>query len=102
MDILPVPASFEDDPAARPYELLSRLRESDERRRPLLPGVRRRPEAARQPDRHGAARAARGPNPPEPGHSLADLVAQLLESATSPDHWEVLRPDPAVSGDPAA
>lgn len=38
----------------------------------------------------------------EPGHSLADLVAQLLESATSPDHWEVLRPDPAASGDPAA
>ena len=38
----------------------------------------------------------------EPHHSLADLVAQLLESATSPDQWEVLRPELAVSGDPAA
>lgn len=38
----------------------------------------------------------------EPSHSLADLVAQLLESATSPDHWEVLRPELAASGDPAA
>jgi len=36
----------------------------------------------------------------EPSHSLADLVARLLESATSPDHWEVLRPETA--GDPAA
>lgn len=38
----------------------------------------------------------------EPTHSLADLVAQLLESATSPDEWTVLRPGLAVSGDPAA
>ncbi len=38
----------------------------------------------------------------EPSHSLAGLVAQLLESATSPDHWEVLRPELAASGDPAA
>jgi hypothetical protein len=38
----------------------------------------------------------------EPSHSLADLVAQLLESATSPDRWEVLRPELAASGDPAA
>jgi hypothetical protein len=38
----------------------------------------------------------------EPAHSLAGLVAQLLESATSPDHWEVLRPQLAATGDPAA
>ncbi|TGN65550.1 DUF4192 domain-containing protein [Nocardioides eburneiflavus] len=38
----------------------------------------------------------------EPAHSLGGLVAQLLESATSPDHWEVLRPELATSGDPAA
>jgi hypothetical protein len=38
----------------------------------------------------------------EPAHSLADLVAQLLEAATSPDEWEVLRPRLAASGDPAA
>ncbi|WP_210652166.1 DUF4192 domain-containing protein [Nocardioides sp. SYSU D00065] len=37
-----------------------------------------------------------------PQHSLADLVAQLLESATSPERWEALRPDVAASGDPAA
>jgi len=36
----------------------------------------------------------------EPGHSLAGLVAQLLESATPPDTWTTLRP--VVSGDPAA
>jgi hypothetical protein len=38
----------------------------------------------------------------EPAHSLADLVVQLLEAATSPDEWEVLRPRLAASGDPAA
>jgi hypothetical protein len=38
----------------------------------------------------------------DPAHSLGGLVAQLLESATSPDHWEVLRPELATSGDPAA
>jgi hypothetical protein len=42
----------------------------------------------------------------EPTHSLGELVAQLLESATSPDRWEVLRPRLTVveggSGDPAA
>ncbi|GAA5130457.1 hypothetical protein GCM10023339_60900 [Alloalcanivorax gelatiniphagus] len=38
----------------------------------------------------------------QPSHSLAGLVAQLLESATSPDEWEVLRPRVAPSGDPAA
>ncbi len=37
----------------------------------------------------------------EPTHSLADLVATLLESATSPDRWEELRPG-LGSGDPAA
>ncbi len=37
----------------------------------------------------------------EPRHSLAELVARLLESATSPDTWEELRPQLA-SGDPAA
>ena len=34
-----------------------------------------------------------------PAHSLAGLVAQLLDSATSPDSWEELRPQ---TGDPAA
>jgi hypothetical protein len=38
----------------------------------------------------------------EPTHSLAGLVAQLLESATSPDEWTVLQPRLASSGDPAA
>ncbi|MDZ5661927.1 DUF4192 domain-containing protein [Nocardioides sp. S-58] len=38
----------------------------------------------------------------EPAHSLAGLVAQLLESATSPDEWESLRPSTGASGDPAA
>jgi hypothetical protein len=38
----------------------------------------------------------------EPSHSLADLVAQLLESATSPDEWVVLQPQLAAGGDPAA
>ena len=28
-----------------------------------------------------------------PTHSLAALVAQLLDSAMSPDRWEVLRPE---------
>lgn len=35
-------------------------------------------------------------------HSLADLVAQLLETATSPEHWAELRPDLVADGDPAA
>jgi len=42
----------------------------------------------------------------EPTHSLASLVAQLLDSATSPDLWEELRPrlgSPSVrTADPAA
>jgi hypothetical protein len=38
----------------------------------------------------------------DPAHSLGGLVAQLLESATSPDQWEVLRPGLETSGDPAA
>jgi hypothetical protein len=38
----------------------------------------------------------------EPTHSLADLVAQLLESATSPDEWAALQPRLAAGGDPAA
>jgi len=38
----------------------------------------------------------------EPGHSLAGLVAQLLESATPPDTWAVLQPEVGASGDPAA
>lgn len=38
----------------------------------------------------------------EPDHSLAGLVAQLLESATPPDTWAVLQPVIGVSGDPAA
>jgi len=38
----------------------------------------------------------------EPTHSLADLVAMLLEAATSPDSWEELRPRLGGSGDPAA
>lgn len=38
----------------------------------------------------------------EPEHSLAGLVAQLLESATSPEEWEVLRPRLHGSADPAA
>lgn len=37
-----------------------------------------------------------------PAHSLAGLVAQLLETATSPDTWEVLRPDPGGTSGPAA
>jgi hypothetical protein len=37
-----------------------------------------------------------------PDHSLAGLVAQLLESATSPDTWEALRPHPGSTADPAA
>ena len=37
-----------------------------------------------------------------PDHSLAGLVAQLLESATSPDTWEVLRPRSGSTADPAA
>jgi hypothetical protein len=37
----------------------------------------------------------------EPSHTLADLVATLLESATSPDRWEELRPR-FGSSDPAA
>jgi hypothetical protein len=37
-----------------------------------------------------------------PEHSLAGLVAQLLESATSPETWEVLRPRPGSTADPAA
>lgn len=44
-----------------------------------------------------------------PSHSLASLVARLLETATSPDTWESLRPDvgsaavpvPSAAGDPA-
>lgn len=38
----------------------------------------------------------------EPAHSLAGLVAQLLESATPPDSWATLQPGLGVSGDPAA
>lgn len=38
----------------------------------------------------------------DPEHSLAGLVAQLLESATSPDDWEVLRPRLGGTADPAA
>ncbi|WP_090970639.1 DUF4192 domain-containing protein [Nocardioides exalbidus] len=38
----------------------------------------------------------------EPSHPLADLVAQLLDSATSPAQWDVLRPRLTTSGDPAA
>ena len=38
----------------------------------------------------------------EPGHSLASLVAQLLESATSPDTWESMRPQLDGTADPAA
>lgn len=41
-----------------------------------------------------------------PTHTLADLVAQLLESATPPDAWEVLRAEVVgevmSTGDPAA
>lgn len=29
----------------------------------------------------------------DPGHSLARLVSELVASATSPDQWEVMRPD---------
>lgn len=36
-----------------------------------------------------------------PDHSLASLVAQLLETATSPDAWESLRPTTSGSADPA-
>ena len=38
----------------------------------------------------------------EPRHSLALLVAQLLDSATSPDRWEELRPGLGRTADPAA
>ena len=42
----------------------------------------------------------------DPTHSLASLVAQLLDSATSPDLWEELRPRlgvrPDRTADPAA
>ena len=38
----------------------------------------------------------------EPSHSLARLVTQLLEEATPPDTWEVLRPDVQGTADPAA
>lgn len=38
----------------------------------------------------------------EPAHSLAGLVAQLLEAATPPDAWEVLRPQVPETADPAA
>lgn len=38
----------------------------------------------------------------EPSHSMADLVAQLLETATSPERWAELRPALTPSGDPAA
>ncbi len=38
----------------------------------------------------------------EPAHSLAGLVAQLLEAATPPDTWEVLRPQVPGTADPAA
>lgn len=38
----------------------------------------------------------------EPEHSLAGLVVQLLESATSPDRWEALRPQVGGTADPAA
>lgn len=37
-----------------------------------------------------------------PDHSLARLVAELLESATSPDAWSQLRPQAGRSADPAA
>jgi hypothetical protein len=37
-----------------------------------------------------------------PTHSLASLVAQLLDTATSPDTWETLRPDIGGTADPAA
>jgi hypothetical protein len=37
-----------------------------------------------------------------PTHSLAGLVAHLLDSATSPDSWEELRPEVSGTGDPAA
>ena len=38
----------------------------------------------------------------EPGHPLANLVAGLLESATSPATWETLRPQLGGISDPAA
>ena len=38
----------------------------------------------------------------EPGHSLANLVAGLLESATSPATWETLGPQLEGATDPAA
>lgn len=38
----------------------------------------------------------------EPTHSLGGLVAQLLESATSPDSWEQLRHELGGTADPAA
>ncbi|HEV2797036.1 MAG TPA: DUF4192 family protein, partial [Nocardioides sp.] len=38
----------------------------------------------------------------DPTHSLASLVAQLLDSATSPDLWADLRPQLGRTADPAA
>ena len=38
----------------------------------------------------------------DPTHSLASLVAQLLDSATSPDRWAELRPRLGRTADPAA
>jgi len=38
----------------------------------------------------------------DPGHSLANLVAGLLDSATSPATWETLRPQLQGATDPAA
>jgi hypothetical protein len=38
----------------------------------------------------------------DPTHSLASLVAQLLDSATSPDLWAELRPRLGRTADPAA
>lgn len=38
----------------------------------------------------------------DPSHSLGLLVARLLEEATSPDSWEVLRRDLGGTADPAA
>ena len=38
----------------------------------------------------------------DPTHSLASLVTQLLDSATSPDRWEELRAGLGRSADPAA
>jgi hypothetical protein len=38
----------------------------------------------------------------EPAHSLGRLVAQLLDGATSPDSWEVVRHELGGTADPAA